>query len=94
MVDSGSQLREIRLYEVPEPTSHYTGVQSRVPPLNKYINDSGQPDRYRVDPKSGSKLIQEINPATGQIIPEYSVSEFPELARGVGLVGVLVNFRA
>jgi hypothetical protein len=62
--------------------------------LNKYLNDSGQPNRYRVAPNSEEQLIQEINPATGEVIGEYSVSTFPTLAKSLGLVGSLINSRA
>jgi len=62
--------------------------------LNKYLNDSGQPNRYRVAPNSGEQFIQEINPATGEVIGEYSVSTFPTLAKSLGLVGSLINSRA
>jgi hypothetical protein len=62
--------------------------------LNKYLNDSGQPNRYRVAPNSNEQLIQEINPATGEVIGEYSVSTFPTLAKSLGLVGSLINGRA
>ena len=49
--------------------------------LNKYLNDSGRPAQFRVDPNSDSKLIQEINPATGEVIGEYPAISFPALAR-------------
>jgi hypothetical protein len=62
--------------------------------LNKYLNDSGQPNRYRVAPNSNEQLIQEINPATGEVIGEYSVSTFPTLAKSLGLMGSLINGRA
>jgi hypothetical protein len=62
--------------------------------LNKYLNDSGQPNRYRVAPNSEEQFIQEINPATGEVIGEYSVSTFPTLAKSLGLVGSLINSRA
>jgi hypothetical protein len=62
--------------------------------LNKYLNDSGQPNRYRVAPNTEEQFIQEINPATGDVIGEYPVSTFPTLARSLGLVGALVNSRA
>jgi hypothetical protein len=62
--------------------------------LNRYLNDSGQPNRYRVAPNSEEQFIQEINPATGEVIGEYSVSTFPTLAKSLGLVGALVNSRA
>jgi hypothetical protein len=62
--------------------------------LNKYLNDSGQPNRYRVAPNSEEQFIQEINPATGEVIGEYSVGTFPALAKSLGLVGSLINSRA
>jgi hypothetical protein len=76
------------------PTASNSFLQSQVPLLNKHLNDSGQPNRFRMDPKSGDKLIQEINPATGEVIAESSVSTFPGLAKSLGLVGSLVNSRA
>jgi hypothetical protein len=69
-------------------------IQAQVNLLNKYLNDSGRPAQFRVDPTSDNKLIQEINPATGEVIAEYSVIEFPGLARSVGVSGVLVDDRA
>ena len=55
--------------------------------LNKHLNDSGRADLYRVDPSSGNKVIQQINPATGDVIGEFSALEFPALARSVGMLG-------
>jgi uncharacterized FlaG/YvyC family protein len=66
-------------------------LQAQVALLNKYLNDSGRPDQFRVDPSSGSRLIQQINPATGAVIGEFLASEFPALARSVGVSGVLVD---
>ena len=68
-------------------------LQAQVALLNKYLNDSGRPDQFRVDPTSGSKLIQQINPATGAVVGEFLASEFPALARSVGVSGVLVDSR-
>jgi uncharacterized FlaG/YvyC family protein len=63
--------------------------------LNKHLNDSGRPDQYRVDPSSGNKVIQQINPATGDVIGEFSAIEFPALARSVGISGgALIDSRA
>jgi uncharacterized FlaG/YvyC family protein len=63
--------------------------------LNKHLNDSGRPDQFRVDPSSGNKVIQQINPATGDVIGEFSAIEFPALARSVGLTGgALIDSRA
>ena len=66
-------------------------LQAQVALLNKYLNDSGRPDQFRVDPSSGSKLIQQINPATGAVVGEFLASEFPALARSVGVSGALVD---
>jgi hypothetical protein len=55
--------------------------------LNKHLNVSGRPDQYRVDPSSGGKVIQQINPATGEVLGEFMVSEFPALARSLGISG-------
>jgi hypothetical protein len=65
--------------------------QSLVNLLNKFLNDSGRPDEFRVDPASSNKLIQQINPANGAVLGEFSVDEFPALARSVGVSGLLVD---
>jgi hypothetical protein len=62
--------------------------------LNRHFNDTGQPIQFRVDPASGNKVIQEINPATGAVVGEYSAAEFPALARGLGVSGLVVDSRA
>jgi hypothetical protein len=62
--------------------------------LNKHLNDSGRPDQFRVDPGS-DKVIQQINPANGEVVGEFLISEFPALARSVGVTGGgLVDSRA
>jgi hypothetical protein len=66
-------------------------LQAQVTLLNKYLNDSGKPDQFRVDPSSDDKLIQQINPATGAVIGEFPAAEFAELARSVGISGVLID---
>lgn len=68
-----------------------TNLQTQVTLLNKYLNDSGKPDQFRVAPQSDDKLIQEINPANGEVIAEYSATEFAALARSVGISGVLID---
>jgi hypothetical protein len=68
-----------------------TDPQSMVDLLNKQLNDSGRPDQFRLDPTSGDKLIQQINPANGAVIGEFSVEEFPALARSVGATGLLID---
>jgi hypothetical protein len=76
------------------PAAGSADAQSLVTQLNKYLNDTGRPDQYRVDPSSNDKLIQQINPATGAVIGEFLVSEFPALARSVGASGLLVDSHA
>jgi uncharacterized FlaG/YvyC family protein len=62
--------------------------------LNKYLNDSGRAAQFRVDPASQGQVIQEVNPATGDVIGQYSAAQFPELARSLGISGVLVDSHA
>jgi hypothetical protein len=69
-------------------------AQALVAQLNKHLNDSGRPDQFRVDPSS-DKVIQQINPANGEVVGEFLISEFPALARSVGVTGgALVDSRA
>jgi hypothetical protein len=69
-------------------------IRTQVALLNKYLNDSGKPDQFRVDPSSDDTLIQQINPATGEVIGEFPTSEFAALARSVGISGVVVDQHA
>jgi FlaG protein len=69
-------------------------VAAQVALLNKYLNDSGKPDQFRVDPASDNTLIQQINPANGKVIGEFPASEFAALARSVGISGVVVDQHA
>lgn len=70
-------------------------AQALVAQLNKHLNDSGQPDQFRVDPSSDNKVIQQINPANGEVVGEFLISEFPALARSVGVTGgALIDSRA
>jgi hypothetical protein len=64
--------------------------QALVDQINKYVNDSGLPDQYRLDPASAN-YIQQVNPATGAVIAQYSVSEFPALALSVGATSLLID---
>jgi hypothetical protein len=73
------------------PASNST-LLSQATLWNKYLNDSGQPNRFRVDPNS-DKVIQEINPATDKVIGEYPVAAFPALAKSLGVVGSLIDRR-
>ena len=71
-----------------------TDVQAQVAFLNRYLNDSGRPDQFRVDPNSNSTLIQEVNPASGAVIAEYPAISFPELARSLGISRALIDDHA
>ncbi|MGO8828701.1 MAG: hypothetical protein ACLQAR_15145 [Steroidobacteraceae bacterium] len=75
-------------------TAGTTTLQAQVALLNKYLNDSGRPDQFRVDPSSDATLIQEINPATGEVIAEYPAITFPALARSVGISGAVIDEHA
>lgn len=66
-------------------------LQAQVDFLNKYLNDSGRPDQYRVAPNSDSTLIQEVNPATGAVLAEYPAITFPALARSLGISTALID---
>jgi uncharacterized FlaG/YvyC family protein len=68
-------------------------LQAQVQLLNKSLNDSGKPDQFRVAPDSDDKLIQQVNPANGEVIAEFPASEFAALARSVGISGVIVDKR-
>jgi hypothetical protein len=65
--------------------------EAQVAFLNKYLNDTGQPDRYRVAPDSDSTLIQEVNPASGVVLAEYPAIAFPALARSLGISSALID---
>ena len=69
-------------------------VQAQVAFLNKYLNDSGKPDQFRVAPNSNSLLIQEVNPATGAVIGEYPAIAFPALAKSLGISSALIDEHA
>jgi len=71
-----------------------TDLPTQVRLLNKYLNDSGKPNQFRVAPDSDDKIIQEINPANGEVIGEYPAAEFAALAKSVGISGVLVDRHA
>jgi len=72
------------------PAVSQADTRTLVAQLNKHLNDSGLPDQYRVDPQSSS-MIQEVNPANGAVIGEFSAAEFPSLARSAGAIGLLVD---
>jgi hypothetical protein len=74
--------------------SDTASLQARVQYLNKYLNDSGRPNQFRVEPQSRGQTIQEINPANGEVIGEFAAAEFPALARSLGVSGALVDSQA
>jgi hypothetical protein len=62
--------------------------------LNKALNDSGRPDQFRLASASGEPVIEQINPATGAVIGQYSAAEFPALAASAEAGGSLVDSTA
>jgi hypothetical protein len=74
----------------PSAASRSTDVQAQVAFLNKYLNDSGRPNQFRVDPNSDS-TIQEVNPATGTVIAEYPSVSFPALAKSLGISSAVID---
>jgi len=90
----GTSARILKNPSPPATTTNKANLPQLVTQLNKYLNDSGRPNQFRVDPTSSGKTIQEINPASGEVIGEYSAAQFPELARSLGVSGMLVDSRA
>ena len=78
----------------PATATNKASVSALVQQLNKYLNDSGRANTFRVDPASRDQTIQEINPATGEVIGEFAAIEFPALARSLGVSGILVDSHA
>jgi hypothetical protein len=78
----------------PAAATSPSSLQSLVTVLNKFLNDTGRPDQYRLDPTAPDQTIQEINPANGEVIAEFSSSDFPALARSLGMSGALLDSRA
>jgi hypothetical protein len=72
-------------------TNRTSDLQAQVAFLNKYLNDSGRPDQYRVAPDSDSTLIQEVNPASGVVVAEYPAITFPALAKSLGISNALID---
>jgi hypothetical protein len=64
-------------------------AQALVDHLNRHLNASGLADQFRLD--RGGKMIQQIDPLTGEVVNEFAVSEFPALARGASASGLLVD---
>jgi uncharacterized FlaG/YvyC family protein len=69
-------------------------LQAQVQLLNKYLNDSGKPFQFRMDPTSGGRTIQQVNPANGAVIAEFPADEFAALARSLGVSGVILDSHA
>ena len=63
-------------------------LASQVAVVNKYLNDSGRAATFRAS--SNDKVIEEVNPATGEVIAQYSATVFAALARSVGITGAPV----
>ena len=80
--------------QTPPQASPKPDLRALVALLNKHLNDSGRPNQFRVDPSAGSKLIQEINPATGDVVGEFAATEFRTLATSLGITGLLVDSHA
>jgi hypothetical protein len=78
--------------EVPVRASK-PSLRDQVALLNKFLNDSGKPDQFRIDPRSPT-LIQEVNPANGEVIAEYPAVAFPALARSLGLTRGVIDEHA
>ena len=83
----GGKIAAAAAAQVPFRQGGAATTEEVVAQLNKHLNVSGRPDQYRVDPSSGGKVIQQINPATGGVLGEFMVAEFPALARSLGLSG-------
>jgi hypothetical protein len=84
----------VKVPPIPAPPVRATDPQTLVAALNNFLNTSGMPDQFRIAPNSDNKLIQQVNPATGEVIGVFPVDEFPALARGIGATGLLVDSRA
>lgn len=74
-----------------KPTLDYQALLAQ---LNKHLQSSGRPNRYKLDTSSGRDIIQEINPDTSKVVAEIPATEFRELAQELGISGVLVDARA
>jgi hypothetical protein len=62
--------------------------------LNKFLNDTGRPDEFRLEVSNGVQVIQQVNPANGEVIGEFSAVEFPALAQAVVAGSGAVNSTA
>ena len=101
-VPAGGHIARAQVPEKPAAKGNEVAVRAKrdaeldaiIAHMNKAFNDSGRPTQFRVDTSSGRKLIQEINPANGEVVGEFSAAEFPALARGLGVPGLLIDSHA
>ncbi len=87
---SASAAGNVKSSQAKSTAASSSDPQSLVNQINKYLNDSGQADQFRLDPTSDN-YIQQVNPANGAVVAQYSVSEFPALARSIGASGLLID---
>jgi len=66
-------------------------LAAQIAALNKFLNNSGRPNEFRIAPNTDSRIIQEINPANGAVVGEYPSIAFPALARSLGVSGALLD---
>ena len=78
----------------PQATSPPQNLAAQVELLNRFLNDSGQPDQYRIAPLSGNKLIQQINPVQRRGGGGVLRQRVPGPGRRRRAVGAAVNGRA
>jgi len=91
---ANAQTQSVNSVQPKATATNKASVADLVKQLNKFLNDSGRADQFRIDPESRNQTIQEINPANGEVVGEFSVSEFPALARSLGVSGILVDSHA
>jgi uncharacterized FlaG/YvyC family protein len=91
---ANAQSQNVTSVQPKATATNKASVADLVKQLNKFLNDSGRADQFRIDPESRNQVIQEINPANGVVVGEFSVSEFPALARSLGVSGILVDSHA
>jgi uncharacterized FlaG/YvyC family protein len=71
-----------------DPKAQKADLASQVATVNKYLNDTGRAAQFRAS--SNEKMIEEVNPATGEVVAQYSAQVFEALARSVGITGEAV----
>lgn len=80
---SATQSRQAQQQQ--EQQKEQADLASQVAIVNKAFNDSGRAAQFRAS--SNDKQIEEVNPATGEVIATYSAAVFGALARSVGISG-------